>query len=252
MLQLIPIMAHHIIGMIPARFGSSRFPGKPLSLISGKSLIQRTYENSLKCRLLDQVIVATDDARIFNHVKEFGGRAVMTSACCKTGTERIAEAIHKNFSKVEIVVNIQGDEPIIETQVIESVIKTLEDDPVAVMSTAVVPIRSKDEALDRSVNKCVMDVDGNALYFSRSLIPSGHAGSWDPNINYYKHLGIYGYRRDFLFHYSELSPTPLQLAEDLEQLKVLEHGFRIKVSVVESRSIGVDTPDDIKKIERMI
>lgn len=245
-------MAHRIIGMIPARFGSSRFPGKPLSLIAGKSLIQRTYENSSKCQLLDKVIVATDDVRIFKHVEEFGGQAIMTSAGCATGTERIAEAIHNNFSDVEIVVNIQGDEPLIEAQVIESVIETLERDPIAVMSTAVAKIRSEEDAYSRSVNKCVVDENGNALYFSRSLIPAGHSGIWDPEITYYKHLGIYGYRRDFLFHYAELSATPLQLAEDLEQLKVLEHGFRMKVAVVESHSIGVDTPDDIKKIERMI
>ena len=120
------------------------------------------------------------------------------------------------------------------------------------MSTAVVLITSKDEALDRSVNKCVMDKHGNALYFSRTLIPSGHQGEWRPDVNYYRHLGIYGYRRDFLLRYAELAPIPLQQAEDLEQLKGLEHGFPIKVAIVESESIGVDTPEDIKKVEEAL
>lgn len=245
-------MTHKIIGMIPARYASSRFPGKPLSLISGKSLIQRTYENSLKCTLLDDVIVATDDDRIFEHVESFGGKVIMTSVDCPTGTERLAEAIHANFKDVDVVINIQGDEPLLEPDVIRKVGEILINDPVAVMSTAVVKIDNEEDANSRSVNKCVIDANGNALYFSRSLLPGGHSGKWDPNKTYYKHLGIYGYRRDFLFHYAELSPTPLQLAEDLEQLKVLEHGFRIKVAVVDSVSIGVDTPEDINKVERML
>ena len=245
-------MRYKIIGMIPARYESSRFPGKPLSLISGKSLIQRTYENSIRCKLLDDVVVATDDDRILKHVESFGGKAVMTSPNCPTGTERLSEAIHANFKDADIIINIQGDEPLLEPEVIQKVGEELTKDPVAVMSTAVVKIISEEEAYSRSVNKCVMDSDGNALYFSRSLIPGGHSGKWNSNLTYYKHLGIYGYRRDFLFHYAELSPTPLQIAEDLEQLKVLEHGFRIKVAVVESQSIGVDTPEDINKVERML
>lgn len=245
-------MTHKIIGMIPARYGSTRFPGKPLSLISGKSLIQRTYENAQRCSFLDGVVVATDDERIFNHVKDFGGEAVMTSVDCPTGTERLAQAIHANFKDVDIVINIQGDEPLLEPEVIQKVGEILLNDPVAVMSTAVVKIDNEEDAYSRSVNKCIMDTNSNALYFSRSLLPGGHSGKWDPNQTYYKHLGIYGYRRDFLFHYAELSPTPLQLAEDLEQLKVLEHGFRIKVAVVDSVSIGVDTPEDISKVERML
>ncbi len=245
-------MTHKIIGMIPARFGSSRFPGKPLAKISGKSLIQRTYENAKRCPLLQEIYVATDDERIFSHVEDFGGKAVMTSPDCPTGTERLAEAIHLNFSEVDIVINIQGDEPLLEPEVIQDVGEILLNDPVAVMSTAAVPIRSQEEADSRSVNKCVIDTSGNALYFSRSLIPGGHSEKWDPNITYYKHLGIYGYRRDFLIHYAELDPTPLQMAEDLEQLKVLEHGFRIKVAVVDSQSIGVDTPDDVRRVEQKL
>lgn len=242
------------LGIIPARFGSTRFPGKPLALIDGKTLIQRTYENAKKCQALDDLVVATDDAAIFKHVIHFGGKAVMTSSNCPTGTERLAEVIRNNegFSEYEAIINIQGDEPFLESEVIDQVIQKLFEDELAVMSTAVTKLRSKEEAENSSVNKCVMDRQGNALYFSRSLIPSGHTGAWQPNVTYYKHLGIYGYRRDFLLHYAELQPTPLQLAEDLEQLKVLEHGFRIKVAIVESSSIGIDKPEDINKIRHLL
>ncbi|CCB91546.1 3-deoxy-manno-octulosonate cytidylyltransferase [Waddlia chondrophila 2032/99] len=245
-------MTYRIIGMIPARYGSSRFPGKPLVEISGKSLIQRTYENAQRCKLLQEIYVATDDDRIFSHVEEFGGKAIMTSSNCPTGTERLAEAIHLNFKNVDMIINIQGDEPLLEPYVIQKVGEILINDQSAVMSTAAVKINTEEEALSRSVNKCVIDAHGNALYFSRSLIPGGHSGKWEPDTTYYKHLGIYGYRKDFLFHYAELETTPLQLAEDLEQLKVLEHGFKIKVAVVDSHSIGVDTPEDLIKVERKL
>jgi len=242
------------IGIIPARFGSSRFPGKPLALIKGKTLIQRTYENAKKCPHLDDLIVATDNQQIFDHVANFGGKAVITSSSCHTGTERLAEVIQKNerFSKFSIIVNIQGDEPLLEPAVIEKVIAELKNNEKASVSTAVVKIESEEEAISDSVNKCVIDNFGYALYFSRALIPSGHTKKWRPDVTYYKHLGIYGYRREFLLHYADLAPTPLQLTEDLEQLKVLEHGYHIKVAVVESASIGVDRPEDIKKIEKLL
>jgi 3-deoxy-manno-octulosonate cytidylyltransferase (CMP-KDO synthetase) len=245
---------HKIAGMIPARYGSRRLPGKPLIQISGKTLIQRTYENARRSPILDSLFVVTDDKRIFEHVLDFGGKAIMTSRECPTGTERLAEAVKNDgkFDNVEIVVNIQGDEPFLEPGIIERVVRILQEDSDAVMSTAAVPIRDREEAIDYSVNKCVMDKHGNALYFSRTLIPNGHMGGWRPGINYYKHLGIYGYRRRFLTLYAELAPTPLQIAEDLEQLKVLEHGYRIKVAVVESQSIGIDTPEDIKKVENIL
>lgn len=245
-------MRKHTLGMIPARFASTRFPGKPLVEINGKTLIQRTYENTKTCKALDDLVVATDNQKIFDHVKSFGGNVVMTSPKCPTGTERLAEAVSQYYPDVDLIINIQGDEPFLEPVVIEKVIESLDSDLVAVMSTAVVKITTAEEALSSSVNKCVMDENGNALYFSRNLIPGGHGVKWRPEITYYKHLGIYGYRRDFLLHYAELEPTPLQLAEDLEQLKVLEHGYRIKVAVVESDSIGVDHPEDIKKIEQLL
>jgi len=242
-----------VLGVIPARFGSVRFPGKPLAEISGKTLIQRTFENAKRCTLFGEIVVATDDERIAEHVASFGGKAIMTSEECPTGTERIAEAVGKGgFDDVEIVVNVQGDEPTLEPQVIERVITELANDPKAVMSTVVVKIQSEEEANDHHVVKCVIDEDSHALYFSRALIPSGKTGKWREDFTYYKHIGLYGFRREFLLRYSDLEPTPLQKAEDLEQLKVLEHGHKIKVAIVDSEAIGVDTPEDLQKLKKLL
>lgn len=243
-----------VIGIIPARFGSTRFPGKPLIQILGKSLIQRTYENSQQAKHLDRVIVATDDQRIFDHVKEFGGEVYMTSVDCATGTDRLAEIIKNDpaLADVEIIVNIQGDEPTIDPHVIEAVAKALEDDPQAVMSTAIVSLTDREAATNPHTVKCVVDRHGYALYFSRALIPASKQLEFNTKTSYYKHIGLYAYRREFLLHYSELQPTPLQLAEDLEQLKVLEHGFRIKTALVQSECVDVNTPEDIKKVEQLI
>lgn len=260
-----------VLGIIPARFGSTRFPGKPLALILGKTLLQRTYENALCCHLFESLVVATDDVRIYEHVREFGGNVVMTSLNCATGTDRLVEVLKNDsrFDDIEIIINVQGDEPCIDPKVIEQVIFALRDAPQAVMSTAAVKIESEEEACNSSTVKCVFDQVGNAIYFSRALIPSGHSLCFCSSTTYYKHIGIYGYRREFLLHYGELADTPLQLAENLEQLKVLEHGFRIKVAVIERPvidetvsedlkeilnhiSIGVDRPDDIQKVERLL
>jgi 3-deoxy-manno-octulosonate cytidylyltransferase (CMP-KDO synthetase) len=242
------------IGIIPARYGSTRFPGKPLVKILGKSLIQRTYENSLLCKMLDDVIVATDDDRIYKHVIDFGGQAVMTSEAHPTGTDRLAEVLQTHYKNksLEIIVNIQGDEPTLEPSVIQAIIEILNADPQAVMSTAVVKIDSEEEAYSTSVNKCVIDQDNNALYFSRSLIPGNKSGKYRSDLTYYKHLGIYAYRPQFLLKYATLPQTPLQLAEDLEQLKVLENGYRLKAAVVKSSCIGVDKPEDIQKVEQYL
>lgn len=251
-----PKSADKIVAMIPARYASSRFPGKILALIAGKSLIQRTYENAQRCPLLHEIVVATDDERIYNHVKGFAGNVVMTSLTCLNGTDRLAEVLRNNrqFDDASIVINIQGDEPCLDPSVIQKIIEILQSDPEAVMSTAVVKLDSLEEALNPSVVKCVIDSRQNALYFSRALIPAGHGHSaqFRPNTTYYRHMGIYGFRRDFLLRYAELPSTPLQKAEDLEQLKVLEHGFRIKTAIVDSFSIGVDLPDDIKKVEQWL
>lgn len=242
-----------VIGIIPARYGSTRLPGKPLIKIGGKSLIQRTYENAKKCKKLDQVIVATDDVRIADHVLSFDGEVVMTSTACITGTDRIIEAMTQGtLSQAELVINIQGDEPNLESEVIEKVIAILKQDHEAVVSTAVVKLESCEDAMSTSVVKCVMDQKGHAIYFSRSLIPGGKSGEWREDVTYYKHIGIYGYRTEFLKEYAELEPTPLQLSEDLEQLKILENGYKIAVAIVKSSAVGVDTPEDIKKIEKIL
>lgn len=242
-----------VIGVIPARFGSTRFPGKPLADIMGKTLIQRTYENAKKCTLLQDLVVATDDKRIFDHVKGFGGHVVMTSEDCPTGTDRLAEVLKndRKYEQSEIIINIQGDEPCLDPDVIKKVIEILDHDPLAVMSTAIVEL-PPEEAQNSSVVKCVIDKNQNALYFSRALIPAGLSQKIQPNVQYYKHMGIYGYRREFLRHYSELTPTPLMQAESLEQLKVLEHGYRIKAAIVSHESVGVDLPEDIKKVELLL
>lgn len=243
-----------IIAIVPARYASTRFPGKPLVPILGKTLIQRTYENAQRCPLLDDLVVATDDQRIFDHVLDFGGKVVMTSSECATGTDRLAEVIRHNpqFDQADIIVNIQGDEPCLDPVITTKMIEALLGDAAAVMSTAVVPLRSEEEAIQSSINKCVIDLNGYALYFSRALIPAGRTLCFIPSNTYYRHVGIYAYRRSFLLKYAELPPTPLQLAEDLEQLKVLEHGYKIKTVIVDSISIGVDVPEDIKKVEQLL
>ena len=245
-------MKKKVLGVIPARFESTRFPGKPLAKILGKTLIQRTYENAKKCEGLNDLVVATDDQRIFDHVLTFGGKVVMTQLNCQTGTDRIAEVVfsNKEYDGYDTIINIQGDEPCIETDVISKVIHALDDQ--ASMSTAVMKLESEFDALDPSIVKCVFDKNGNALYFSRALIPAGKALHYKPDVDYYRHLGIYCFKRDFLLKFATLTETPLQLAEDLEQLKVLEHGYKIKVAIVHSISIGVDTPEDIKKIETIL
>ncbi|MBA3722454.1 MAG: 3-deoxy-manno-octulosonate cytidylyltransferase [Parachlamydiaceae bacterium] len=238
-----------VIGIIPARYASTRFPGKPLVPILGKTLLQRTFENAKLANNLDQLIIATDDVRIYDHAKDIGADVVMTSIDCLTGSDRLAEVINQSqkFSKASVIINIQGDEPCIAPQAINDVANILLENNDAVMSTVATKMHSEEEALNPSIVKCVLDQKGNALYFSRSLIPGNKTLSFAPP--YYRHIGLYAYRPDFLLTYQKLPTTPLQLAEDLEQLKVLEHGYRIKVAVTDHISPGVDTPQDIHKIE---
>lgn len=248
-------MRHHkkqkIIAIIPARYASLRFPGKPLIEIQGKTLIQRTYENTQRCKSLDELIVATDDQRIFDHVKGFGGNVVMTPEDCPTGTDRLAYVLESDprLQQAEIIVNVQGDEPCLDPTVITQLADVLHADPSAVMSTAVVKLE-EDEALNPSEVKCVLSLDGTVLYFSRALIPGGKELNYKKEVPYYKHLGIYAFRPEFLLQYAKLPMTPLQIAEDLEQLKVLEHGYKIKAAIVKSASAGVNIPEDIKKVEQ--
>lgn len=237
--------------IIPARYGSVRFPGKPLIKIQGKTLIQRTYENTKRCQSLSEVIVATDDKRIYDHVKEFGGHVVMTPSNCPTGTDRLACVLENDprLQKAEVIVNVQGDEPCLDPSIITQLAELLQTDSSAVMSTAVVKLQ-EEEAFNPSEVKCVLALDGSVLYFSRALIPGGTELRFRKEIPYYKHLGIYAYRPDFLLKYAKLPMTPLQKAEDLEQLKVLEHGYKIKAAIVTSACAGVNTPEDVQKVEQ--
>ena len=238
------------VGIIPARYHSTRFPGKPLIQILGKSLIQRTYENSQKATTLCDLVVATDDQRIFDHVLGFGGKAVLTSNHWQNGSERVAEAAEK-LSHFDIVVNIQGDEPCIDPVTIDSAVRALQHDSDAVVATAAAPL-APEEAHSTSIVKCVKDLSGRALYFSRAAIPGSKTGSFNSPSPFLRHVGLYAFRREFLFQYAKLAPTPHMIAEDLEQLKVLEHGFKMQVVTVFDLSSGVDTPEDIAKVEKIL
>jgi 3-deoxy-manno-octulosonate cytidylyltransferase (CMP-KDO synthetase) len=225
-----------VVAVIPARYASTRLPGKPLLAETGKPLIQHVYEQVRKCATLDRIVVATDDDRILNAVKAFGGEAVMTSNRHPTGTDRIAEAVRG--IECAHVVNVQGDEPEVEPEVIETLIGLLDG---AEMSTLAVPFTDAADAMLSSRVKVVIDRHHNALYFSRSRIPYSN-GTVTPAL---LHIGLYGYTRSFLQRYVTLDPTPLELAEKLEQLRALEHGYKIKVGIVKAGARGgIDTPED--------
>jgi 3-deoxy-manno-octulosonate cytidylyltransferase (CMP-KDO synthetase) len=238
-----------IIGVIPARWQSSRFPGKPLANLLGKSLIQRTYENAKKSKSLDQLVIATDDERILNHAHAFGATAFMTSPHCTSGTERTCEVIKNHFPEAEIVVNIQGDEPCLNPEVIDAVIARMQTSDGALMTTAATPILDDSFILNPSVVKCVFDRYQRALFFSRSPLPYSQNGK----AKYWRHIGIYCFKKDFLLLYPDLPTGSLQLSEDLEQLKILENGFPIHLSLVENEyGIEVNRPEDIQKIETIL
>lgn len=247
-------MADQVLGIIPARYASTRLYGKLLIPILGKTLLQRTFENASRSTILDGLVVATDDIRILEHVQAFGGQAIMTSVDCPTATDRLAEVLHKHpeWLNKAAIVNIQGDEPCLDPLAIEAAVQLLLDDPHACMSTIAAPLTDEEEARSSSVVKCVMDQYQNALYFSRALIPSNKKHVFNPHGPYFRHMGLYVYRPSFILEYQKLSPTPLQLEEDLEQLKVLEHGYRIKVAITEKASIGVDVHEDLHKVEQWI
>jgi 3-deoxy-manno-octulosonate cytidylyltransferase (CMP-KDO synthetase) len=235
------------IGIIPARYQSSRLPGKPLAEIAGKPMVQHVYERASRATRLSGVLVATDDARIFTAVQEFGGAVVMTSPDHPTGTDRLAEAAET--LDADVIVNVQGDEPLIDPAVIDAVAAPFEAEPDLPMATLATRIRRPQDALAPSVVKVVTDCRGNALYFSRLPIPYYREGS---DGVHWKHIGLYAYRRDFLLRYPKLEPTPLERAEALEQLRALENGFRIRVLITDHDAISVDTPDDLERVRRLI
>lgn len=238
--------------VIPARYESSRFPGKPLALIAGKPMIEHVYRRAADARHVSRVIVATDDARIALTVAGFGGEAMMTSAAHRTGTDRLAEVAAQ--LDCDVVVNVQGDEPLIEPLMIEQVLAPLAVDADAQMSSLRTALTSMDEYLDPNVVKVVVDRQNAALYFSRAPIPHVRGEGGDPGApaHAWRHIGIYAYRRTFLPVFAGLAPTALEQLERLEQLRALEHGFRIVVPETRCRSIGVDTPADLAHVEALV
>ncbi len=242
-------MKDRVIAIIPARYASTRFPGKMLAPIMGKSLLQRTYEQVKSCDLIDDVFIATDETIIQEHSATFGATAILTSIDHQTGSDRIIEVLqtHPELTNAGIILNVQGDEPCILPSTLARVCQALIDNPKEVMATVAVAITDLHEIQSPSVVKCVMDAHDHALYFSRSPIPG--TKPLGKNLPfYYKHVGIYAFRRQFLLQYGQLPQTPLQLVEDLEQLKVLEAGHKIKVVYDKSCSPAVDIPEDIKKV----
>lgn len=232
------------LGVIPARYGSTRLEGKPLVDIIGKPMIQHVYENVTRSSILDDVIVATDDSKIKKVVDGFGGKAVLTSPDYTTGTDRVAE-VARNLD-VQVVVNIQGDEPFINPEMINEVAEPLLRDKNILMGTLMHKIKNEEDLSNPNVVKVVTDKSGFALYFSRSLIPyprysEGHRA--------FEHIGIYSYQKDFLLKFAELKPTPLETSESLEQLRALENGYRIKVVLTKQKyiALSVDTPEDLEK-----
>lgn len=243
-----------VIGIIPARFGSTRLPGKPLLPIRGKTLLQRTFENASCAIGLSELWVATDDTRIAAHVSQFGGRVVMTSPHCLSGTDRLAEvlSLHPELEQYDAIVNIQGDEPCVNPHDITAAVDALYQDVEVQMTTLVTPLRTQAEIENPSYVKCVVTLNRRALYFSRAPIPGNKQGKANPAGGYYRHLGLYVYRPLFLRHYVSLPATPLQLEEDLEQLKVLEHGYQIGIVVTEQAGVSVDTAEDLHQLEKWL
>lgn len=243
------------IGIIPARYASTRFPAKPLAILGGKTVIERVYRQVEG--VLDDVVVATDDERIFDTVVAFGGKAVMTSVNHKSGTDRVYEAFTKVGEGNDVIVNIQGDEPFIQRQQLEAIRGCFTDDTVDI-ATLVKPFKPEDgfEALE-NVNspKVVVNKNMEALYFSRSIIPFTRGkdkDTWLAGHTYYKHIGLYAYRADVLKEITSLPQSSLEIAESLEQLRWLENGYKIKVGVSEIETIGIDTPEDLKRAEEFL
>ena len=235
-----------ISGIIPARYASTRFPGKPLADIGGKSMIQRVYEQAAKSKLLSEVIVATDDQRIFDHVSGFGGTVQMTSALHQSGTDRCAE-VALAYPETDVFINIQGDEPFIDPQQIDLLCQCFADAGVN-LATLVKQIKTDSELASANTPKVILNTNNEAIYFSRTAIPflrDHPAKDWLKHRTYYKHIGIYGYRRDVLAIITKLPVSSLETSEALEQLRWIENGYQIKVAVTDIESIAIDTPADL-------
>ena len=257
------------LAVIPARYGSTRFPGKPLALLHGKPLIQHVYERVAKAARVAEVVVATDDERIQRAVEQFGGTAVMTSARAKSGTDRVAE-VARARSDAQVVINVQGDEPLVQPDMVDQLADYLERHSAVPMASLMTWFARAEDVASPNVVKVVVDRDGFALYFSRAPIPFVResssrleargsrqepvqltpASSLQPPA--WKHLGLYGYQRHFVLQFPHLEPTPLEQREQLEQLRALEHGYRIKLLETVHETIGVDTPEDLAKAEAIL
>jgi 3-deoxy-manno-octulosonate cytidylyltransferase (CMP-KDO synthetase) len=237
-----------VLAVIPARYASTRFPGKPLADLDGMPMIEHVYRRAVRSQVVSEVIVATDDRRIASAVATFGGRVALTSPDHETGTDRLAEVV--SVTECDIVVNVQGDEPLLDPGAIDEAVAPLADPDVS-MTTLYHRIESPDELTDPNVVKVVVDRAGYALYFSRASIPHQRdpRRGWSP---FYRHVGLYAYRRSTLLVLAALEPTPLERAEALEQLRALEHGIRIKTVETEYDSIGVDTPADLEAVRRLL
>lgn len=237
------------LGIIPARYASTRFPGKPLVNIAGKSMVQRVYEQAKKCTDLTQVIVATDDERIFNHVINFGGTAVITSPNHQSGTDRCAE-VALQHPQYGVIINIQGDEPYIDPEQISKLATCFSSTDVQI-ATLVKKIQNQHELLNPNTPKVVINTLSEAVYFSRSPLPhirGQEQQNWLSYYTYFKHIGIYGYRADVLQRITNLPVSPLEKAENLEQLRWIANGYRIKVAETELETFAVDTPEDLEKL----
>lgn len=237
-----------ILGVIPSRYGAQRFPGKPLALVAGQPLVQRVYERARLAKRLDRVVVATDDQRIADAVRGFGGEVVMTSPTCPSGTDRAAEVARKLGG--DLIVNIQGDEPLMRPEMIDQLVDGLASDTGCAMATLARKIDSPAALTNPNIVKVVFTHTGNALYFSRHTIPfvrdTGTAAT------HYQHIGIYAYRRVFLLKFVQMPQSALETTEKLEQLRALENGYAIKVLVTPYDSVGVDTPEDVKIVEEAL
>jgi 3-deoxy-manno-octulosonate cytidylyltransferase (CMP-KDO synthetase) len=246
--------AHRVVAVIPARYASTRLPGKPLADIAGRPMVVRVAERAREARTIADVLVATDDERIRDAVERAGFRAVMTSAACGSGTDRIAEAV-KEEPGADIIVNVQGDEPLIPPAMIDEAVQPLLDDPSIDVGTLVKRVRTPEELRNPSLPKVVLDLRGRCLYFSRSVVP--HCRDLDPAQwlaagTWYRHIGLYVFRREMLLRFPTLAQTPLERMEKLEQLRILEHGYRITAAVTELESLAVDTPEDLERARQLL
>jgi 3-deoxy-manno-octulosonate cytidylyltransferase (CMP-KDO synthetase) len=238
-----------IIGIIPARYASTRFPAKALAMINGKTMVQRVYEQTLQAHTLQKVVIATDHQQIYEHVQSFGGQVVMTSPDHPSGTDRCYEALQKTGEAYDFVINIQGDEPFIQPEQINILASTLADSQTQI-ATLVKKIEDTSTLVDPNKPKVILNTHSEAIYFSRQTLPyirGAEAGQWLGKHTFYKHIGMYAYRTDILAQITQLPVSSLEQAEALEQLRWIENGFRIKVAVTPYDSIGIDTPEDLEK-----